>query len=497
MTNQSNHPEQYLDPELEALLEILRHTPARDPRAIAQGRAHFLAQAREMLQSESVKVQPSQGFLLFRKLKEIFTMTTLKHRFAYTALMITLVLTLTIFGGIGATAYASQSALPGDALYPLKTSLEHTRLTLARDASPKVQLHLRYAERRLDEIAALLAEGRFAEIETATREFETQVQQAILALQIVAENDPQHAAELTTQISSALSRYAQTLSGLLVSVPSSVKPEVERALMVSNQATQGEIEFTGKVESISPAAWVVDGRIIQIAPGTEIKGVINLGDLVKVHALLTEDGSLVAREIELAPADEAEFNQNENANQNENENDNQNENLNENENENENIDRHGMEIRFTGIVEAISNTSWTISGRVLQVTPQTDMRGLIRIGDRVEVRAVQAPDGSLIALRLELEEEDHTNTNDNNLNANRNTNTNTNQNANANFNENENSNENHNSNDNGNTNQNANNNQTENENDNKNSNSNGNTNENDNGNSNSNENDNGNENGDD
>lgn len=471
--NQFDDPEQFLDPELGVLLNLLRQTPARDPGAFARGRDRFLAEARNLLWPQKTKAFPQTFQGLFRALKEKFTMVTLKQRFAFTALLAVLGLTLFIFGGAGATALASQSALPGDALYPLKTSLEQTRVALARDAALQVQLHLRFAERRLDEITALISEGRFNDIDAATQEFENHIQQAIMALQTVANGDPQRAAELTTLISSALSRYAQTLGGLLGSVPPSVKPEVERAILASQQASQGEIEFTGKVESIAPEAWIVDGRTIQIAPGTEIKGVINVGDTVKVHAIMADDGSLIAREIELAGMDDEDdpFNQNENANQNKNEND----------NANENEERHGDEIRFSGVVEVISATQWTVSGRMLQITPQTEFRGIIQIGDMVEVRALQNPDGSLNALRLELEENENDNAN---INANQNTNTNANQNSNTNYNENENSNQNGNTNLNSNDNQNAN----ENENSNSNRNTNDNGNENDNGNSNGNNN---------
>ena len=45
---------------------------------------------------------------------------------------------------------------------------------------------------------------------------------------------------------------------------------------------------------------MVAGKTILISAATEIKGAFVVGHLVKVHALLAEDGSLTAREIELA-----------------------------------------------------------------------------------------------------------------------------------------------------------------------------------------------------
>ncbi len=60
-----------------------------------------------------------------------------------------------------------------------------------------------------------------------------------------------------------------------------------------------EIEIIGIVEAISSSAWSVAGQQIHIAPDTEIKDNIAVGDYVKVHILVTIDGSLIAREIEM------------------------------------------------------------------------------------------------------------------------------------------------------------------------------------------------------
>lgn len=77
------------------------------------------------------------------------------------AVLIPLVLIIAILGtGIGG-AYASQSALPGDLLYPMKTATEKARVVLAINKNKKSELQIRFAERRLEE-AEKLAE-KFAE----------------------------------------------------------------------------------------------------------------------------------------------------------------------------------------------------------------------------------------------------------------------------------------------------------------------------------------------
>jgi hypothetical protein len=218
----------------------------------------------------------------------------------------------------------------------LKTGLEATQLKLSLDAARQAQLHLDFAERRLDEIASLIADGRFDDIETATNEFEAQVQQAINALETVSAGDPQRAKVLASQISSALSRYTLILREMLTEVPEPVKPSVEKAIQTSEEESQ-EVEFTGTIENIAPDGIQINGQFVKVTDLTEIIGSLAVGAQAKVDALQGPDGSLVASQIEVTAGIEANTNENENANFNEDQTD---ENLNENEagdNLNENV----------------------------------------------------------------------------------------------------------------------------------------------------------------
>jgi len=143
---------------------------------------------------------------------------------------------LLLLGGIGITGVAAQSAIPGDALYTVKTSIEQARLSLAKDASDRAQLALDFAEERLVEISALVQEGRTREIKNAVISFEASINRAIIELETVAKGDPARATELAQEITSALTRYAQTLSVLAASAPDSILNDVNRALDSTNLA---------------------------------------------------------------------------------------------------------------------------------------------------------------------------------------------------------------------------------------------------------------------
>lgn len=339
--NRTNKRDTSIDPQVAAVLESLRPTPNRDPNAVQKGRLRFETEIDSYLKSNQQSPEPAAGLWagINQKIMEVFRM----NKFALTTIVAVLVIAVILFGGASATVSAAQSALPGDALYSVKTGYEQAQLQLTREAYNQAMLNLEFAERRLDEIASLIADGRYSDISTAVSEFEAYVQGAIDALGGLAQNDPARAGVLTQEIANALSRYAQILSGMLASVPESVADEVERAIRISQGASgssaDDEIEFRGVVESIVGDLWTVNGRAVKVTAFTEVKGLFQVGDWVKIHAFLDDDGTLTAREIELDddPNDNFNNNNNTNANGNYNDNDNNNANFNDNSNDNSNL----------------------------------------------------------------------------------------------------------------------------------------------------------------
>jgi hypothetical protein len=59
----------------------------------------------------------------------------------------------------GGTAYAAQSSLPGEILYPVKTGTEEFRLWMARDTTDKAELNMAFAQTRLVELNQLAAKN--------------------------------------------------------------------------------------------------------------------------------------------------------------------------------------------------------------------------------------------------------------------------------------------------------------------------------------------------
>ena len=72
--------------------------------------------------------------------------------------------------GVG-TAYASQSSLPGDALYPLKLATEQAGMVLSPDGAARVERALSFANKRMREMEALAQKGRSQDLELAVEQY--------------------------------------------------------------------------------------------------------------------------------------------------------------------------------------------------------------------------------------------------------------------------------------------------------------------------------------
>jgi Domain of unknown function (DUF5667) len=90
--------------------------------------------------------------------------------------MMLLAILFTAMAGGGEAAYASTSSLPEDALYPVKTTIEEAQLILAGDQED-FNLHLAFANRRLEEVEALVNQERFGEVAVAASGYEEQLAQ--------------------------------------------------------------------------------------------------------------------------------------------------------------------------------------------------------------------------------------------------------------------------------------------------------------------------------
>ncbi|MBI5742229.1 MAG: hypothetical protein HZA25_00105, partial [Candidatus Niyogibacteria bacterium] len=82
----------------------------------------------------------------------------LSFSFINQRMLTSLLLIMALLSGSVGTTHAAQSALPGDALYPVKIASEKARSAVTINDVKETELHGKFAERRLKEIAELSAQ---------------------------------------------------------------------------------------------------------------------------------------------------------------------------------------------------------------------------------------------------------------------------------------------------------------------------------------------------
>jgi exonuclease VII small subunit len=141
-----------------------------------------------------------------------YTLQNLNRRFAMSwIIIITTVLSLVSGGGI---VYASNNALPGEVLYPLKTWIEDVRLAVASDDAD-VGLHFEFSETRLEEILALLEEGDLEELEGTLGSYENHVKLMTQIMAKIQAQDPEQAIRLRTDLESKLQEQSRRMEDQL------------------------------------------------------------------------------------------------------------------------------------------------------------------------------------------------------------------------------------------------------------------------------------------
>ena len=133
--------------------------------------------------------------------------------------------------GVG-TAYASQSSLPGDALYPLKLATEQAGMMLLRDDTARAERALSFVERRVGEMEVLAEEGRSQDLDLAVQKYGYALNMALSMMERASEMGSA-AGNITAQVAEATSRHLFVLDEIWDMVPGEVKRAIAYAGNVS------------------------------------------------------------------------------------------------------------------------------------------------------------------------------------------------------------------------------------------------------------------------
>ena len=141
--------------------------------------------------------------------------------------------------GVG-TAYASQSSLPGDALYPLKLATEQAGMVLSPDGAARVERALSFANKRMREMEALAQKGRSQDLELAVEQYGYALNMTLSMIEQVA--DEGLATENTIAlVAEGTARHLSILDDIWDVVPEEAKTVVAHARNVSETARESAL----------------------------------------------------------------------------------------------------------------------------------------------------------------------------------------------------------------------------------------------------------------
>jgi len=157
---------------------------------------------------------------------------------------------------------------------------------------------------------------------------------------------------------------------LRLATTSNSTSELEAILIVVlAPAPQQPIVIRGRVTELGADYLIVNRQRIHFDSTTEITGELVLGAVVKVEAVRMSAGGLHAQSIEVLP------------------------------------DPSPPIVEFEGLIESIGHPEWVIGGRTVTVDRRTRIVGRAEVGLTAKVRALQLPDGRLVALLIEVQNE--------------------------------------------------------------------------------------------
>jgi two-component system alkaline phosphatase synthesis response regulator PhoP len=130
------------------------------------------------------------------------------------------------------TAFASRNTLPGDALYSVKTLVEDIQYAAALDEVNRAQLHLEFAEKRLEEVTSLMNQRRYEDIPAGLYGFESEMREATWVLVGISGDEERKKWALEAFLGESLENNTEALDQLMKRAPNKSGPVIDHAIAV-------------------------------------------------------------------------------------------------------------------------------------------------------------------------------------------------------------------------------------------------------------------------
>jgi hypothetical protein len=250
-----------LAPLLEAAQWMQSSVPPAAPRgAVARSRARFLQAA----EARSARALPFFA----------------RFRWAVNLAVILAVLAAALFF----TGLGSVSALPGQALYPVKRAVEQARLALASsDPAGKLLLEENFDRRRVEEALRLAELGRGQRVSFA-------------GFLSGGNGQPWTVEGLTLQLDGALQATAQSLPGAYVEVQGQV--QADGTVLVSVLRLRF-FELKGQLAQNDGERWLISGVWVAITGQTQVEQPPAVGQRVEITAIRLSQQDFLALTVRL------------------------------------------------------------------------------------------------------------------------------------------------------------------------------------------------------
>lgn len=175
-------------------------------------------------------------------------------------LSFTLIVVIVIWALLAAgvtTVYASQGSLPNDALYPVKTGVENLRLAFTLSPEARASLHLKLAQRRIEEVIAQSNLGR----DISTSALEAVAIQIDAAIRETGNMIPEDTKTFLSQLSESTLNQQVTLGQVLEAAPEATQPALKQALDATRRGNLIAQVAYGNPASLSSSPSVLDEEL--------------------------------------------------------------------------------------------------------------------------------------------------------------------------------------------------------------------------------------------
>jgi hypothetical protein len=140
---------------------------------------------------------------------------------------------LVLFVG-GSLVSESESALPGERLYSLKRTLEGLSLATSITESNEAEIQVQLVRERLEEVRALIADGRIEDVSQSVTELQEQVESATEALGVFAIQNPDQAINMADELSLILANQRNFFFVYSQNAPPSISLPLSKVLVLSD-----------------------------------------------------------------------------------------------------------------------------------------------------------------------------------------------------------------------------------------------------------------------